>query len=80
MPGVVGVLLWKQIYQPNYGLLNKVFKEVLFFLVVFLFLVPSSLTLTPRFVLFDQLHLRNALAGLIVSYIKGGRYLRYCKH
>ncbi len=23
VPGVVGVLLWKQIYQPNYGLLNE---------------------------------------------------------
>ncbi len=28
VPGVVGVLLWKQIYQPNYGLLNEILKVV----------------------------------------------------
>lgn len=28
VPGVVSVLLWKQIYQPNYGLLNEILKAV----------------------------------------------------
>jgi ABC-type sugar transport system permease subunit/outer membrane protein assembly factor BamB len=28
VPGVVSVLLWKQIYQPNYGLLNEALKAI----------------------------------------------------
>jgi ABC-type sugar transport system permease subunit/outer membrane protein assembly factor BamB len=28
VPGVVSILLWKQIYQPNYGLINEVFQAV----------------------------------------------------
>ena len=28
VPGVVSVLLWKQIYQPNYGLLNEALKVI----------------------------------------------------
>ena len=28
VPGVVGILLWKQIYQPNYGLLNQILQIV----------------------------------------------------
>ena len=28
VPGVVGVLLWKQIYQPSYGLLNEILKVI----------------------------------------------------
>jgi len=28
VPGVVSVLLWKEIYQPNYGLLNEVLKLI----------------------------------------------------
>ena len=35
----------------------------------FLPATSGSLTLTPSFVLFDQLHLRNSIIGLIVSYV-----------
>ncbi len=48
-------------------------KELLFFLIVFIFLVPGVLTLTPSFILANQLSMRNSLEGLIVFYIAGGQ-------
>lgn len=48
-------------------------KEALFYLVIFIFLVPGVLTLTPSFVLAGKLGLRNSLTGLTVFYIAGGQ-------
>ena len=70
---IVGITVFSCLAAYAFARLKFFGKEVLFFLVVFLFLVPGSLTLTPSFVLFDQLQLRNSLSGLVISYITGGQ-------
>ena len=70
---IVGITVFSCLASYAFARLKFFGKEALFFLVVFLFLVPGSLTLTPSFVLFDQLHLRNSIIGLIISYVAGGQ-------
>lgn len=48
-------------------------KEALFYLIIFIFLVPGVLTLTPSFVLASQLGMRNSLPGLALWYMGGGQ-------
>lgn len=48
-------------------------KETLFYLVLFVLLVPAVLILTPSFVLAVSLGLRNTLEGLILFYVGGSQ-------
>jgi ABC-type glycerol-3-phosphate transport system permease component len=70
---IIGITLFSCVAAYAFARLKFFGKEFLFYLVIFIFLVPGVLTLTPSFVLADQLHMRNSLAGLTVFYIGGGQ-------
>lgn len=70
---VLGITLFSCLAAYAFARLKFFGKEFLFFLVVFIFLVPGVLTLTPSFILANQLNMRNSLEGLIVFYIAGGQ-------
>jgi ABC-type glycerol-3-phosphate transport system permease component len=70
---IVGITLFSCVAAYAFARLKFFGKEFLFYLVIFIFLVPGVLTLTPSFVLADQLNLRNSLAGLTIFYIGGGQ-------
>jgi ABC-type glycerol-3-phosphate transport system permease component len=70
---IIGITLFSCISAYAFARLQFFAKEFLFYLVIFIFLVPGVLTLTPSFVLADQLHLRNSLAGMTLFYIGGGQ-------
>jgi ABC-type glycerol-3-phosphate transport system permease component len=70
---IVGITLFSCIAAYAFARLKFFGKEFLFYLVIFIFLVPGVLTLTPSFVLADQLGLRNSLVGLTIFYIGGGQ-------
>jgi len=70
---VIGITLFACLAAYAFARLKFFGKEVLFFLVVFIFLVPGVLTLTPSFILANQLGLRNKLEGLIIFYVAGGQ-------
>ena len=48
-------------------------KEVLFYLVIILMMIPGVLVLTPNFILASRIGLRDSLTGLGVFYIAGGQ-------
>jgi ABC-type glycerol-3-phosphate transport system permease component len=48
-------------------------RRQLFALVLFVMLVPGTILLVPRFILADQLGLRDSLWGLVIFYIAGGQ-------
>ncbi len=70
---IIGITLFSCVAAYAFARLKFFGKEFLFYLVIFIFLVPGVLTLTPSFVLADQLNLRNSLAGLTIFYIGGGQ-------
>jgi len=70
---IVGITLFSCVAAYAFARLRFFGKEFLFYLVIFIFLVPGVLTLTPSFVLADQLNMRNSLAGLTIFYIGGGQ-------
>lgn len=70
---VIGITIFSCLAAYAFARLKFFGKEVLFFLIVFIFLVPGVLTLTPSFILANQLGLRNKLEGLILFYIAGGQ-------
>ena len=70
---VLGITLFSVLAAYAFARLKFFGKEVLFFLIVFIFLVPGVLTLTPSFILANQLGMRNSLEGLIVFYVAGGQ-------
>ncbi len=70
---VIGITLFSCMAAYAFARLKFFGKEALFFLVVFIFLVPGVLTLTPSFILANQLALRNKLEGLVIFYVAGGQ-------
>ena len=70
---IIGITLFSCVAAYAFARLKFFGKEFLFYLVIFIFLVPGVLTLTPSFVLADQLNMRNSLAGLTIFYIGGGQ-------
>lgn len=70
---IVGITFFSCLAAYAFARLKFFGKEFLFYLVVFIFLVPGVLTLTPSFVLANALGLRNSLPGLTLFYIGGGQ-------
>lgn len=73
----VGSILGIQVFAATaaYGFARIQFpgKELLFYLVIILMMIPGVLVLTPNFILASRLGLRDSLAGLGVFYIAGGQ-------
>lgn len=70
---IIGITLFSCVAAYAFARLKFFGKEFLFYMVIFIFLVPGVLTLTPSFVLADKLQLRNSLSGLTLFYIGGGQ-------
>jgi len=70
---IVGITAISCVAAYTFARLQFFGKEFLFYLIIFVFLVPGVLTLTPSFVLATQLSLRDSLGGLVVFYIGGGQ-------
>ena len=70
---IIGITLFSCLAAYAFARLKFFGKEFLFMLIVFIFLVPGVLTLTPSFVLATDLSMRNSLPGLTVWYIGGGQ-------
>ena len=70
---IIGITFFSCLAAYAFARLKFFGKEFLFYLVVFIFLVPGVLTLTPSFVLANNLGLRNSLPGLTLFYIGGGQ-------
>jgi ABC-type glycerol-3-phosphate transport system permease component len=70
---ILGITLFSCLAAYAFARLKFFGKEFLFYLVIFIFLVPGVLTLTPSFVLASNLGLRNSLSGLTAFYIGGGQ-------
>ncbi|MCS6848456.1 MAG: carbohydrate ABC transporter permease [Anaerolineae bacterium] len=70
---IVGITFFSCLAAYAFARLKFFGKEFLFYLVIFIFLVPGVLTLTPSFVLANTLGLRNSLPGLTLFYIGGGQ-------
>ena len=70
---IFGITLFSCLAAYAFARLKFFGKEFLFYLIIFIFLVPGVLTLTPSFVLAVELGLRNSLPGLTLFYIGGGQ-------
>jgi ABC-type glycerol-3-phosphate transport system permease component len=70
---IIGITVFSSLAAYAFARLKFFGKEFLFYMVVFIFLVPGVLTLTPSFVLATDLNMRNSLPGLTVWYIGGGQ-------
>jgi ABC-type glycerol-3-phosphate transport system permease component len=70
---IVGITFFSCLAAYAFARLKFFGKELLFYLVIFIFLVPGVLTLTPSFVLANMLGLRNSLPGLTLFYVGGGQ-------
>ncbi len=70
---IVGIMLFASVASYAFARLKFFGREFLFYVVIFVLLVPTVLTLTPNFVLANTLGMRNSLEGLIVFYIGGGQ-------
>ena len=70
---IIGITFFSCLSAYAFARLKFFGKEFLFYLVVFIFLVPGVLTLTPSFVLANNLGLRNSLPGLTLFYVGGGQ-------
>ena len=70
---IAGITLFSCLAAYAFARLKFFGKEFLFYMVIFIFLVPGVLTLTPSFVLASNLNMRNSLPGLTIFYIGGGQ-------
>lgn len=70
---IAGITLFSSLAAYAFARLKFFGKEFLFYMVIFIFLVPGVLTLTPSFVLATNLNMRNSLPGMTAWYIGGGQ-------
>ncbi len=61
--------------MASYGFARMKFfgKELIFYLVIVLMMIPAVLSLTPRFILAINLGIRDSLVGLAIFYVAGGQ-------
>jgi len=70
---ILGIQIFAATAAYGFARLRFLGKEVLFYLVIILMMIPGVLVLTPLFILASRLGLRDSLAGLGVFYIAGGQ-------
>ncbi|MEM7132010.1 MAG: carbohydrate ABC transporter permease [Chloroflexota bacterium] len=70
---VVGVLVLASLSAYAFGILEFPGRQVLFYLVLALMMVPSAMTLIPSFVLVKDLRLLNTYWAMILPWIAGGQ-------
>ena len=70
---VIGVLLLASLSAYAFGILDFPGRQILFYLVLALMMVPSAMTLIPSFVLVKDLGLLNTHWAMILPWIAGGQ-------
>ena len=70
---VVGVLLLASLSAYAFGILEFPGRQVMFYLVLALMMVPSAMTLIPSFVLVKDLGLMNTYWAMILPWIASGQ-------
>ena len=70
---VIGVLLLASLSAYAFGILEFPARQVLFYLVLSLMMVPSAMTLIPSFVLVKDLGLMNTYWAMILPWIASGQ-------
>ena len=70
---VVGVLLLASLSAYAFGILEFPGRQVIFYLVLALMMVPSAMTLIPSFVLVKDLGLMNTYWAMILPWIASGQ-------
>lgn len=70
---VVGVVVVAALSAYVFARFTFPGKEILFYLILSLLMIPGILTLVPSFVLVKNLHLLNSWWALILPYIAGGQ-------
>lgn len=70
---IIGMLAFAAPAAYAFARLKLPGRGLLFSLVLMIILVPGTILLVPRFILANQLGLRDSLIGLIVFYIAGGQ-------
>lgn len=69
---LLGVLLCSSLAAYAFARIDFFLRDVLYYLVIALLMIPSVLTLIGRYLLIARLGLMNSLWGLIFPYISGG--------
>lgn len=70
---IIGMLVFAAPAAYAFARLNMPGRGLLFSLVLMIILVPGTILLVPRFILANQLGLRDSLMGLVIFYIAGGQ-------
>ncbi len=70
---IIGILSISSISAYAFSRMKFFGKELLFYLVIILMMIPGVMLLTPNFILANLLKLRNSLEGLVVFYVAGGQ-------
>jgi ABC-type glycerol-3-phosphate transport system permease component len=70
---IFGGIVFSSLAAYAFARLHMFGKRVFFMLVLCLMMMPGVLTLTPSFILANQLHLRNTYSGLMLFYIGGAQ-------
>jgi len=68
---VIFVVLFSAMMAYAFARLEFPGKEVIFYTIIFVLMVPNMVGIIPQFLLAIKLHLRNSLWGLILFYISG---------
>jgi len=69
---VVGVIICSTLAAYAFARLSFVGKEILYYMIIVLMMIPGVLTLVPQFVLMRNFGLIDSLWALILPYISGG--------
>jgi ABC-type glycerol-3-phosphate transport system permease component len=72
---MLGVLILSSIDAYIFARFNFPGKEVLFFLLLSLLMIPGILTLVPRFLVVRDIRLLNSYWALILPYVAGGQVM-----
>lgn len=70
---IMGILACAAPAAYAFAQLRFLGRELLFYAVLAIMMIPGAILLTPHFILANQLGLRGSLEGLIVFYIAGGQ-------
>jgi len=70
---ILGIQLFAATAAYGFARIRFPGKEMLFYLVIVLMMIPGVLVLTPNFILASRLGLRDSLGGLGLFYVSGGQ-------
>ncbi len=69
---ILGILVISSLAAYAFSRIQFPGREVLFYLVLSVMMIPGVILLTPHFILANDLNLRGSLWGLVIFYVAGG--------